>query len=112
MDGPDVQWPSATADPHQWRAFALQTNSYMPRIHEKSYRLCSKEYDKEALIAIDLKDWWSGGNVAINAETKARITCSPQSAESPLQRAVQSENLGLEDALLKQDLVTCSCRIL
>lgn len=72
-------------------------------IHEKSHRLCSKEYDKETLIAIDLNNCRSGGNVAINADTKAK---------PPLQRAVHSGFLSLEDVLLKQDPIKGSYRIL
>ena len=75
----------------------------MLKIHEKSQRLCSKEYDNESLIAIDLKNSKSRGNVTINADTKAK---------SQLQGVVHSENLSLEEALLKQDPVKGSCRIL
>ena len=84
----------------------------MQIFHEKSHRLCSKEYDKEALIAIDLKDCRTCGNVAIEADTKTKIPCPAHNAKTPLPRAVHSGFLSLEDVLLKQDPITGSCRIL
>ena len=84
----------------------------MLQFHEKCHRLCSEEHDKEGLIAIDLKDWRSGGDVATNADPKASMPRSPQQAKAPLQRAGHSENISLEEALLKHDPVAGSCRIM
>lgn len=109
---PDLQWPSALAATHKWSPFTIHSHPHMLTIHDKSHKIWSKTHDSEALIVTDLRGRRGGEVLPINAVITAKVPHPPHIAKFPLEKTVFPDKLSFEDDLLKQNLISGSCRIL